>query len=111
MNARSDDFRADPWLWHVFEQVCDTGGRRAGSASEQNAVALLADLGASATGVGARHQPVPYTGWRAHEWCLEDANGRRLCCHPLIHCGPTPAAGLQAEVVDVRRGEQPLRRS
>lgn len=96
--------RTDTLLFSQFDAICDCGGRLSGSPSEVAATALLARLGAEATGVEATEDAVPYTAWRAEHASLVGPDGSAHDVHPLLRCGATPADGLEAEVVDLGRG-------
>lgn len=91
-------------LWQEFAQICDCGGRQSGTVSERRAVALLARLGAQATGVAPRIVPTAYRGWRATAVRLEDADGRSHPVTPLLRSAPTAPGGRWFEVVDLGRG-------
>ena len=71
----------DPGLWRDFNDICDTGGRLAGTASEKKAFALLRERvqAASPTNAG-RSLPVAYGGWRAKRASLRKVGGRELAC-------------------------------
>lgn len=97
----------DPLLPQEFAALCDCGGRLAGSASEQAALALVKTWGAMATGRPAQVLPTPYAGWRATNGALHLVEGPRrtaLTCHPLVRSSGTPPGGIEAEVVSVGRG-------
>lgn len=85
-------------------RICDLGGRLCGTASEAAAIALLADLGRAATGAPAQLEPVAYDGWRAVSASLTGPDGRAHRLHPLVRSAPTPAGGIEAEVIDLGRG-------
>lgn len=89
-----------------FNAICDCGGRLCGEESERAAVALLSRLGAEATGVPARAEPVSYDGWRAREISLTGPDGRAHPAHALVRSAPTPGDGLEAEVIDLGRGTE-----
>ncbi len=96
--------RADSRLWADFEALCDCGGRLSGTASERQAVELLARFGEEASGVPAQRQAVPYSDWRATQASLRLADGSLAECYPLLCSSPAPAGGLTAEVIDLGRG-------
>ena len=57
---------ADAGLWRDFNDICDCGGRLAGSESEKRAFALLRErVKAASPANSGRSIPVPYGGWRA----------------------------------------------
>src|SRR5438477_7464012 len=96
---------ADDGLWRDFNDICDCGGRLAGTASEKKAFALLRERVRAASPANAgRSIPVPYNGWRAKRATLRLADGTMAACHPLVRTIATPAAGLTAEVIDLGRG-------
>jgi aminopeptidase YwaD len=97
----TDDTRR---LRRDLDAICACGGRLCGEDSERAAVALLARLGAEATGVPARIEPVVYDGWRALDVSLTGSDGRTYPAHPLVRSAPTPPEGLEAEVIDLGRG-------
>jgi aminopeptidase YwaD len=87
-------------LWSDFLELCDCGGRQAGSASEATGLRLaferLSDLGA------VKKVPVAYPGWRLHESSLSINDGTSLVCNPLL--GTQSTEGIEAEVIDLGRG-------
>ena len=97
---------ADPALWRDFAALCDCGGRLAGTASEQRALAWLRERGAAATGRPATVVPVPYEGWTATTCRLELLTDPAVAvpCHPLVRTRATARGGLAAEVIDLGRG-------
>jgi hypothetical protein len=103
--AIASELLADPGLWRDFNDICDCGGRLAGSASEKRAFALLRERVrvASPANVG-RSIPVPYGGWRAKRAVLRLADGSQPPCHPLVRTVATVPGGLTAEVADLGRG-------
>ena len=95
----------DAGLWRDFNDICDCGGRLAGTQSEKKAFALLRERVQAASPANAgRSIPVAYGGWRAKRANLKKAGGRELPCHPLVRTIATPRDGLTAEVVDLGRG-------
>ncbi len=96
---------ADQGLWHDFNDICDRGGRLAGSESEKRAFALLRErVRAASPANTGRSIPVPYGGWRAKKATLKLADGGRVPCHPLVRTIATGKDGLTAEVIDLGRG-------
>jgi len=96
---------ADQGLWRDFNQICDLGGRLAGTESEKRAFVLLRERAAASGAANAgRSIPVPYGGWRAERATLELAEGGLVPCHPLVRSIATPREGLSAEVIDIGRG-------
>src|SRR5262245_61615888 len=95
----------DDGLWRDFNEICDCGGRLAGTASEKKAFALLRErVRAASPANSGRSIPVAYNGWRAKRATLRLADGTTAACHPLVRTIATPAAGLTAEVIDLGRG-------
>lgn len=88
-----------------FERLCDCGGRRAGTASEQAALDLLrARLGAIGP---ARAEAAPYAGWRDDHAAMKLLPELEpLACKALLGSQSTADTGLEAEVVDLGRGTQ-----
>jgi len=96
---------ADPDLWRDFNDICDTGGRLAGTESEKKAFALLRErVKAASPANSGRSIPVPYGGWRARKATLKLADGTMAKCHPLVRSIATAREGLTAEVIDLGRG-------
>ena len=96
---------ADPDLWRDFNDICDTGGRLAGTESEKKAFALLRErVRAASPANSGRSIPVPYGGWRAKKATLRLADGTMATCHPLVRSIATAKEGLTAEVLDIGRG-------
>ena len=101
----ADRITADRGLWQDFNDICDCGGRLAGTASERKAFTLLRDrVRAAAPANAGRSIPVPYGGWRAKRATLRLGDGTMAACHPLVRTIATPKDGLAAEVVDLGRG-------
>ena len=94
---------ADTQLWNDFLALCDCGGRRAGSASEQAAL-QLAHARLAAIDRSARIEPVSYAGWRCFEATLTLADGSKLACNPLLGSASTAPQGISTEVIDLGRG-------
>jgi aminopeptidase YwaD len=96
---------ADDGLWRDFNDICDCGGRLAGSESEKRAFALIRErVRAAAPHNSGRSIPVPYGGWRARSAALRLADGSLPACHPLVRTIATGKEGLTAEVIDIGRG-------
>ena len=69
---------ADPGLWRDFNDICDCGGRLAGTESEKRAFALLRErVRAASPANSGRSIPVPYGGWRAKTAILRLPDGRK----------------------------------
>jgi aminopeptidase YwaD len=109
MNVKLDEtiagrIAADEALWRDFNDICDTGGRLAGTESEKKAFALLRErVRAASPANSGRSIPVPYNGWKAKSATLKLAHGL-VPCHPLVRTIATGPRGLTAEVVDIGRG-------
>lgn len=98
---------ADPRLWHDFNAICDCGGRRAGTDSEQAALKLVQQRLADIDARGTRVEPVPYAGWRSGTAELRLLDGSAvLACNPLLGTQSTPPQGLVAETLDLGRGTE-----
>jgi len=96
---------SDDGLWRDFNDICDRGGRLAGSDSEKRAFALLRErVRAASPANTGRSIPVPYGGWRATKAALVLGDGGAVPCHPLVRSIATPKDGLTAEVIDLGRG-------
>ena len=110
MNLKLDNtiavrIAADQGLWRDFNDICDCGGRLAGTESEKKAFALLRErVRAASPANTGRSIPVPYGGWRARRATLRLADGALAACHPLVRTIATPKDGLTAEVIDLGRG-------
>ncbi|MDI1287332.1 MAG: M28 family peptidase [Reyranella sp.] len=96
---------SDGGLWRDFNDICDRGGRLAGSESEKRAFALLRErVRAASPANTGRSIPVRYGGWRATKAMLTLGDGGTVPCHPLVRTIATPEGGLTAEVIDLGRG-------
>lgn len=94
---------ADTDLWSDFLALCNCGGRRAGSASEEQALTFARErLGA--IGPKASVGRVAYAGWRLTDAALVLDDGTELVCNPLLGSQSTPPGGVTAEVCDLGRG-------
>ncbi|HZQ00503.1 MAG TPA: M28 family peptidase [Reyranella sp.] len=103
--ALAQRITADDGLWRDFNDICNTGGRLAGTPSEKKAFALLRErVQAVSPANTGRSIPVPYGGWRARQVSLKTSNGTALACHPLVRTVGTAPSGLTAEVIDLGRG-------
>ena len=98
MNALTRDFNA----------ICDFGGRFAGSDSEAAACAWLEERLERISGAKPLRSPVEFAGWSRRESVLErlDGPGGVHECISLVQSPPTPAEGLEADLVDVGRGTE-----
>jgi aminopeptidase YwaD len=92
----------DPRTWEDFQELCNLGGRLAGSASEAAALAIARLWLAAVPGAEVRADPVVYPGWRCRSAQLTGATGASLQCTPLL--GTASAAGVVAEVLDLGLG-------
>ncbi|MDA7949155.1 MAG: M28 family peptidase [Hyphomicrobiaceae bacterium] len=100
--SRSEDLMRD------FDAICDTGGRFAGSDSEQLAQDYLVGRLEAATGVMPMRSAVKYMGWSCGKSILEQlgvADGV-VTCVSLVRSPPTAAGGLVADLVDLGRGTE-----
>ena len=96
---------ADDGLWRDFNDICDCGGRLAGTPSEKRAFALLRErVRAASPANSGRSIPVAYGGWRAKTATLRLPGGGMAACHPLVRTIATASDGLIAEVIDLGRG-------
>jgi len=96
---------ADEGLWRDFNDVCDCGGRLAGTESEKKAFALLRERARAASPENAgRSIAVPYGGSRAKKATLRLSDGTLAACHPLVRTIATAKDGLTTEVIDLGRG-------
>src|SRR6185436_6166455 len=90
---------ADDGLWRDFNDICDCGGRLAGTPSERKAFALLRErVRAASPANSGRSIPVPYNGWQARRATLRLADRTMAACHPLVRTIATAKGGLCAEV-------------
>jgi hypothetical protein len=105
-SGAADDIRRSPALFADLAALADCGGRFAGSPSEARARRWLVERLQGMPSVVVREHPFPYEGWRRREAQLRllAPSPRPLACHSLVWSRDTPAAGLEAEVVDVGRG-------
>ncbi len=95
----------DADLWRDFNDICDCGGRLAGTESERRAFGLLRErVRAASPANSGRSIPVSYNGWRAKKAGLRLADGTAAAAHPLVRTMATPPGGLTAEVIDLGRG-------
>lgn len=95
----------DAGLWRDFNDICDCGGRLAGTASEKQAFALLRErVQAASPANSGRSIPVAYNGWKAKQARLRLQDGSHAACHPLVRTIATGKDGLTAEVIDLGRG-------
>ena len=95
-------------LMSEFHAICDFGGRFAGSDGEAAACEWLEARLRQVTGEAPRRVPVDYRGWSRGEAVLErlDGPGGTYDCISLVRSPPTPADGLEADLIDVGRGTE-----
>lgn len=86
-----------------FHAICALGGRFAGTASEQAAVAFLSKRLAEATGSDVTHEPIPYLGWTRGP-ARVIALGSEHPAEALGRSPSTPEGGLTAPLLDLGRG-------
>ena len=93
----------DKQLGSDFISLCACGGRRAGTASEEEALDFartrLAGIRAS-----VHEECVAYAGWRCKEAALTLVDGSALACNPLLGSQSTWPEGVTAEICDLGRG-------
>lgn len=89
-----------------FDLLVGCGGRLAGSDSEAAALGILRQRLGSITDARLSEHTFDYDGWANQTSHLEHlAPGTdELACHALVWSGETPAAGIEAEVLDLGRG-------
>jgi aminopeptidase YwaD len=108
MRGEAHDVAATVWrsrtLWDDLAALCATGGRFAGTDSEAQARAWARTCLAERLGAPVHVQPIAYDGWARESCTLVGPAGQALKAHSLVWSPPTPAGGLQAEVVDLGRG-------
>lgn len=90
-------------LWRDFLALCACGGRRAGTPSEERALAFARER-LAAIGGGVRVERVTYAGWRLAQASLTLTDEAALACNPLLGSQSTPAEGVSAQVCDLGRG-------
>ena len=95
-------------LMRDFHAICDFGGRFAGSDGEAAACDWLERRLGQVSGESPRRVPVTYLGWSRGEAVLErlDGAGERHECVSLVQSPPTPAHGLEADLIDIGRGTE-----
>ena len=90
-------------LWADFLALCDCGGRRAGTPSEEKALDFACKR-LLEIAPGVRVETVAYAGWRLKDASLTLPGGPALTCNPLLGSQSTPEAGVTAQVCDLGRG-------
>ena len=101
-------FSKNPSLLRDFHAICDTGGRFAGSASEETARAYLYHRLKDITGFDPTRHPVNYSGWSRVDSILDQVDGvqQSFPCVALVRSPPTKPGGLIAELIDLGRGSE-----
>lgn len=105
-DAAIGDIWRSPELGRDFRRLTSFGGRLVGSDGEAAAREWLRERASAARPARVGEHVFAYEGWtnETHRLELRAAPGRALPCHPLLRCGDTPAAGIDAEVIDLGRG-------
>ncbi len=95
-------------LMRDFSTICDTGGRLAGTRSEQLAQDYLASRLEQLTGEPPELSPVAYAGWSRGHAEVERTDGATgpLPCVSLVRSPPTSGDGLVAGLIDLGRGAE-----
>jgi aminopeptidase YwaD len=104
-----DRLSAAPRLKQDFEALVATGGRLAGSPSEAAARDWLQQRLQTISHSQPNEHRFDYSSWKSSSASLEliePTGPRPLRCHPLYWSPSTPANGLQASIIDVRRGTE-----
>ena len=98
----------NPNLHEDFHAICDTGGRFAGSKSEEDARFYLSNRLKEITGIYPVHQNIKYLGWSRVDASLVQINGtqRSFPCVPLVRSPSTASDGLVAELINLGRGSK-----
>ena len=101
-------FGKNPSLLRDFHAICDTGGRFAGSESEETARAYLYHRLKEITGFDPTRHPVNYSGWSRVDSILDQVDGvqQSFPCVALVRSPPTKPGGLIAELIDLGRGSE-----
>lgn len=102
MASRGDVLMSD------LAAICDTGGRFAGSDSEQSAQAYLRHRLEEVTGLAPTRHAIDFLGWSRGDAGLErlDNTRRTLPCVSLVRSPATPPGGIIGELVNVGRGTE-----
>lgn len=90
-----------------FHALCDTGGRFSGTESEKAAVAYLKGRMTTLFGRSPEVLPTAYDGWKrkSHSLTRLTPSPLDLDCLSLVWSPSTPSGGIEAEVVDMGRGD------
>ena len=101
-------FGKNPSLLRDFHAICDTGGRFAGSESEDTARAYLYNRLKEITGFDPTRHLVDYSGWSRVDSILDQVDGvqQSFPCVALVRSPPTKPGGLIAELIDLGRGSE-----
>ncbi|HYF09056.1 MAG TPA: M28 family peptidase [Acetobacteraceae bacterium] len=94
---------ASPRIAEDFAAICATGGRFAGTESEQRAVEWLAARLPEATGQTVQREAIPYRGWTRGPSCVRAA-GVAWPAQALGRSPATPEGGVTAPLLDLGRG-------
>jgi aminopeptidase YwaD len=92
-----------------FNALTALGGRLLGSASEAAACSWLQQRLGKIPDAPLHVHRFDYSSWASTQSSLELIAGdasKLLACHPLYWSPATPAAGLEAEVIDAGRGSE-----
>lgn len=94
-------------LMAEFHAICDTGGRFSGSESEKRAVAHLKSRIETLFGSAPMVIPTSYDGWKRSSHAVQriTPSPATLDCLSLVWSPSTPMEGIEAEVIDMGRGE------
>src|SRR5688500_9610532 len=95
--------RADEAIWADFIALCDCGGRRAGTPSEEQGLKLVRER-LEAIRPAVKVERVPYAAWRVERAWLTLPDGESLTCNPLLGSQTTAGEGVTAEICDLGRG-------
>ena len=105
LRAFLSKIEADDQILADFDQVCDFGGRLAGSQGERDAALWLATALGRLDGANLQVLKGLYPVWEKIQVSLTEAqSGEALACTPLLGTASTPPEGLLREVVDLGRG-------
>ena len=86
-----------------LNELCDCGGRLAGTAGERASVAFLKQRLDGISNASVTSFPVPYAGWQASGAVL-GIGDRTHEVQPLVGSPATAETGVIAEIVDLGRG-------
>jgi len=95
----------DDGLWSDFNALCDFGGRRAGTASEQAALDWCEQRLRAVPGARSWRDRGSYPGWQVTRALVADADSAiEVASTPLLGSAFTPGAGVSAELLDLGLG-------